>query len=103
MSIAFHNEPWRFDNKSYRLSSMQRPVVRTVDYDHFGFNEYPQGNNAIVAVLGYTGYDMEDGMIITKDVKERGFMNGTIWKVQQFEVNPNEGTKKMSRFKLLCA
>ena len=42
-------------------------------------------------------------MIITKDVKERGFMNGTIWKVQEFEVNPNEGSRKMSRFKLLCA
>lgn len=46
---------------------------------------------------------MEDGMIITKDVKERGFMNGTIYKVQQFEVNPNEANKRISRFKLLCA
>ena len=29
-------------------------------------DSYPMGTNAIVAVISYTGYDMEDAMIINK-------------------------------------
>ena len=29
-------------------------------------DDYPMGTNAIVAVISYTGYDMEDAMIINK-------------------------------------
>ena len=43
-------------------------------------DEYPMGTNAIVAVISYTGYDMEDAMIINKSAFERGFAYGTIYK-----------------------
>jgi hypothetical protein len=39
------------------------------------------GTNAIVAVISYTGYDMEDAMIINKMSLERGFCAGMIYKV----------------------
>jgi len=32
-------------------------------YDHYGFDNYPNGMNAVVAVIAYTGYDMEDAMV----------------------------------------
>ena len=45
-----------------------------------GIDDYPMGTNAIVAVISYTGYDMEDAMIINKMSFERGFCAGMIYK-----------------------
>ena len=47
-------------------------------FEDIGFNEYPSGTNAVVAVISYTGYDIEDAMIINKSSYERGFGHG--WK-----------------------
>lgn len=32
-------------------------------YDYYNMDNYPIGTNAIVAVISYTGYDMEDAMV----------------------------------------
>ena len=56
-------------------------VERYVDY---GLDEYPQGTNAVVAVISYTGYDMEDAMILNKSSFERGFGHGSVYKTVRF-------------------
>lgn len=43
-----------FDLMLFTLQTPQTPVVRTADYDHYGFDDYPLGTNAIVAVIAYT-------------------------------------------------
>lgn len=53
----------RSDNKLYRLQTPQSPLVRPYMYDHYNLDNYPSGTNAIVAVISYTGYDMEDAMV----------------------------------------
>lgn len=53
----------RSDNKLYRLQTPQSPLVRPCMYDHYDMDNYPIGTNAIVAVISYTGYDMEDAMV----------------------------------------
>ena len=35
-------------------------------------DNYAMGTNAIVAVISYTGYDMEDAMIINRASLDRG-------------------------------
>ncbi|XP_063774176.1 DNA-directed RNA polymerase I subunit RPA2 [Pseudophryne corroboree] len=70
----------RSDNKLYRLQTPQSPLVRPSMYDHYDMDNYPVGTNAIVAVISYTGYDMEDAMILNKASWERGFAHGSVYK-----------------------
>ncbi|ORZ39931.1 hypothetical protein BCR44DRAFT_56969 [Catenaria anguillulae PL171] len=70
----------RTDNKLYRIQTPQTPIVRPKIHDHFGIDDFPMGANAVIAVISYTSYDMEDAMIINKMSYERGFGYGSVYK-----------------------
>jgi DNA-directed RNA polymerase I subunit RPA2 len=86
----------RTDNKSYRLQTGQTPVVRSPLYNEYGLDNFPNGMNAIVAVISYTGYDMDDAMIMNKSAHERGFGHGTVYKTEQigWDSGKSRGGKK---------
>eukprot|EP00960_Hanusia_phi_P052352 761408-Hanusia_phi.AAC.1 len=69
----------RVDNKVYRILTPQVPLVRNQAQDNLRMDDYPTGTNAIVAVISYTGFDMEDAMIISKGAYDRGFGNGHVY------------------------
>ena len=62
-------------------------MVKTKLYDHYRIDDYPLGTNAIVAVVSYTGYDMEDAMVLNKSSYERGFAHGTIYSTEIVDLN----------------
>ncbi|KAJ3020059.1 UNVERIFIED_CONTAM: hypothetical protein HDU68_010385, partial [Siphonaria sp. JEL0065] len=80
MGTPVHNFPNRTDNKLYRLQTGQSPIVRPHLFNEYGMDEYPNGMNAVVAVIAYTGYDMEDASILSKSSHERGYGYGTVYK-----------------------
>jgi DNA-directed RNA polymerase I subunit RPA2 len=80
MGTPAHSLPYRVDNKLYRLQSPQAPVVQTFIHGNYKMDEYPNGTNAVVAVLSYTGFDMEDAMILNKCSYERGFGHASVYK-----------------------
>ncbi|KAM6997876.1 LOW QUALITY PROTEIN: DNA-directed RNA polymerase I subunit RPA2 [Tautogolabrus adspersus] len=82
MGFPLHSFMDRSDNKLYRLQTPQSPLVRPSMYDRYDLDNYPSGTNAIVAVISYTGYDMEDAMIVNKSSWERGFAHGSIYKTE---------------------
>ncbi|CBZ50178.1 DNA-directed RNA polymerase,related [Neospora caninum Liverpool] len=88
MGTPFHSVPYRHDNKAYRLITPQRPLVRTEDYRRFDFDDYPSGVNAVVAVMCYTGFDMEDAMILNKGSMERGAFHGCVYKTKVVDAAP---------------
>lgn len=77
----------RSDNKLYRLQTGQTPIVKANLYDDYGMDNFPNGTNAVVAVISYTGYDMDDAMIINKSADERGFGYGTVYKVEKVDLS----------------
>jgi DNA-directed RNA polymerase I subunit RPA2 len=83
---------YRTDNKTYRLQTGQTPVVRPPLHNAYGLDNFPNGTNAVVAVISYTGYDMDDAMILNKSAHERGFGHGTIYKTKICDLE--EGSRK---------
>ncbi|KAJ2078814.1 hypothetical protein H4R24_004221 [Coemansia sp. RSA 988] len=86
MGTPMQSFPYRTDNKLYRLQTGQTPICRPRIHDDYGVDNYPNGTNAVVAVISYTGYDMEDAMILNKSAHERGFGNGSIYKTEYVDL-----------------
>lgn len=64
-------------------------------YDQFHMDEFPAGTNAVVAVLAYTGYDMEDACILNKSSVERGFAHGRLIKTEMINLGKERGNKQV--------
>lgn len=80
----------RADQKLYHLQTPQTPIVRTKTYTKYCLDDYPSGTNAIVAVLSYTGYDMEDAMILNKSSVERGMCHGQIYQTETIDLTDSK-------------
>ena len=57
----------------YLLVYPQKPLVKTRTLDLIQFGKLPAGHNAIVAVMSYSGYDIEDALILNQASLDRGF------------------------------
>lgn len=80
MGTPCHMFDSRYESKAYRLMATQAPITRNEEsHQRIGIDLFPNGFNAVVAVLSYTGYDMEDAMVINKQSLDRGFARGTVY------------------------
>lgn len=70
----------RLDTMSYILHYPQKPLVCTKYNNIFNCNMLPNGENLIVAIACYTGYNQEDSIMINKSSVERGMFNMTYFK-----------------------
>ncbi|KAL3438812.1 hypothetical protein BDV09DRAFT_79028 [Aspergillus tetrazonus] len=88
---------YRTDNKLYRLQTGQTPIVRPPLYNAYGLDNFPNGTNAVVAIISYTGYDMDDAMIINKSSHERGFGYGTVYKTKVHSLDEKDSRRTKSK------
>ncbi|XP_046846262.1 DNA-directed RNA polymerase I subunit RPA2-like [Xenia sp. Carnegie-2017] len=94
MGTPCHSIPNRGDNKLYRIQTPQTPLVRPKSHQDYNVDDYPLGTNAVVAVVSYTGYDMEDAMILNKASYERGFAHGTIYKTEIVDLSKHSNNSR---------
>ncbi len=60
----------RLDTDVSVLQYPQKPIVRSFVYNTL--NTYPAGQNLVVAIMSYEGYNMEDALILNKGSLDRG-------------------------------
>jgi len=79
------NFPLRVDSRSHILHYPQTPLVQTKPMDVIGYNLRPSGQNCVVAVLSFEGYNMEDALIFNKASVERGLARSSFYRIYDAE------------------
>ncbi|KAJ2886155.1 DNA-directed RNA polymerase III complex subunit Rpc2 [Coemansia aciculifera] len=71
-AIAY-NQLSRIDTLLYLMVYPQQPMVKTKTIELINYDKLPAGQNGSVFVMSYSGYDIEDALVINKSSLDRGF------------------------------
>ena len=82
MGTIAYNQRNRIDTLLYLLCYPQIPLVKSRTIDLIQFDKVPAGQNASVAVMSYSGYDIEDALVINKASLDRGFGRCIVYRKQ---------------------
>jgi DNA-directed RNA polymerase subunit B len=75
----------RTDTKCNVLNYPQVPIVQSASLNATGLNHHPAGQNVVIAVMTYQGYNMEDAIIFNKASIERGLFRSTFFRTYSCE------------------
>ena len=89
----------RVDSRSHILHYPQVPLVKTKPSEIVGYSSHPSGQNCVVAVLSFEGYNMEDALIFNKAAIERGLLHSTSYRIYEAECRQYLGGLK-DRFEI---
>jgi len=78
-NIAY-NQLLRMDTLLYMLCYSQKPLLSTKTIKLIGFDNLGAGQNVTLAVMSYSGYDIEDAIIMNKASLDRGLGRSTTMK-----------------------
>ena len=70
----------------------QRPLVSTQAMKYTGCLDLPYGENTIVAICSYTGYNQEDSIIFNQSSIDRGIFRADTLKKYHSEISKNPST-----------
>jgi len=72
ITIPTSNFMDRFETKVHVLCYPQRPLVTTAIAQMLKHDDLPQGQNVVVLILAWSGYNQEDAILMRKSFGERG-------------------------------
>lgn len=73
IGVIGYNQFRRIDTLLYLMVYPQQPMVKTKTIELIDYDKLPAGQNAVVAVMSYSGYDIEDALVLNKASIDRGF------------------------------
>lgn len=79
VSLYHTNYAVRMDKMSVVLNYGQTPLIKSRMLEYMNHEEQPYGINCIVAIMCYTGYNVEDAVLINKAALDRGLFRTTYY------------------------
>src|SRR3989338_2422375 len=74
------NFPVRMDMDVNVLHYPQNPIVQTIMHEISDYGKHPAGQNVVVAIMSYKGYNMEDAIILNQGSIMRGIGRSTYFR-----------------------
>jgi DNA-directed RNA polymerase II subunit RPB2 len=79
VSVYHTNYQMRIDKMGVILNYGQTPLIKSRYLEYVNNEEQPYGVNAIVAIMCYTGYNVEDAILINEGAIQRGIFRTTYY------------------------
>jgi DNA-directed RNA polymerase II subunit RPB2 len=83
VSVYHSNYQMRIDKMGVILNYGQVPLVKSRYLEYINNESQPYGVNAIVAIMSYTGYNVEDAILINEGSIKRGLFNTTYFSMYE--------------------
>jgi len=88
----------RFDAMAHMLCYPQVPLVSPFMSKFYGSQTMPCGQNIIVAIMTYTGYNQEDSIMINRGFLQRGGFRSIFYRTYKDEEKKNQSSGEEERF-----
>ncbi|KZS95868.1 DNA-directed RNA polymerase II, subunit 2 [Sistotremastrum niveocremeum HHB9708] len=97
MGIYLTNFLIRMDTMANILYYPQKPLATTRSMEYLKFRELPAGQNAIVAILCYSGYNQEDSVIMNQSSVDRGLFRSMYYR-SYMDLEKKSGVAQLEEF-----
>ncbi|OVE74538.1 DNA-directed RNA polymerase subunit B [archaeon D22] len=83
-AVGFYaaNYPVRIDMDVSVLHYPQVPLVQTLTNPISNYEKHPSGQNVVLAILSFDGYNMEDAIVVNKGAIQRGLARSSYFRLE---------------------